>query len=172
MIQRRKCIRMGTSSLLKQLEVYVIESQALSYRLAYSYVKNENDALDIVQESICKAFSKVETSLKNPEHMKTWFYRIVVNTSLDFLRKQSKIRPVDHETIEAYDDGREDVYEDLDLKQAMELLPEMYQTIIILRFYEDLKIEEIALITNENLNTVKTRLYKALKLLKLEIKEA
>jgi len=162
---------MGRSSLLKQLETYVIETQALSYRLAYSYVKNESDALDIVQESIYKAFSKIETSIKNPEHMKTWFYRIVVNTSLDFLRKQRRIQPVDNEMMVAYDTGHQDLYEDLDLKQAMELLPEMYRTIIVLRFYEDLKIEDIAFVINENLSTVKTRLYKALKLLRLQIDE-
>ncbi|MFF0873487.1 RNA polymerase sigma factor, partial [Bacillus velezensis] len=47
------------------------------YRLAYSYVKNKDDALDIVQESIQKALTSVE-SVKNPDVIKSWFYKILV----------------------------------------------------------------------------------------------
>lgn len=59
------------------------------YRLAFSYVKNQDDALDIVQESIKKALSSVET-VRNPETIKSWFYKILVRTAIDFLRKQKK----------------------------------------------------------------------------------
>ena len=59
----------------------------MHYRLAYSYVKNADDALDILQESIYKAISSIE-SLKDSSYIKTWFYKIIVNTSLDFLEKE------------------------------------------------------------------------------------
>ena len=49
------------------------------------------------------------------------------------------------------------------------LLPEKLKTVILLRFYEDMALKEIADITETNLSTVKTRLYQALKILKIQI---
>lgn len=69
----------------------IIENKENVYRLAYSYVKNKEDALDIVQDSIYKAMDNLEL-LKNPDAVKSWFYRIVVNTSLDFLRRNKRSR--------------------------------------------------------------------------------
>ncbi len=152
----------------KQLEEYVIENKEKHYRIAYSYVKNVDDALDIVQEAILKAIVSLD-NLKNPEYMKTWFYRILINTSLDFLRKQKKIVVVDDEFLSSYDSGKMDEYTDIDLYRTLDELPENYRSIVILRFFEDLKIEEIAEILNENVNTVKTRLYKSLDKLRVKM---
>lgn len=57
-------------------------------------------------------------------------------------------------------------------EDALEALPANYHCIVILRYFEDLKIEEIAGILDENVNTVKTRLYKSLKKLRIKIEEA
>jgi len=65
----------------------------------------------------------------------------------------------------------EDHYAQFDLATAMARLPNAYKTILVLRFFEDLKITDIAEVLGENVNTVKTRLYKALELLKLEMRE-
>ncbi|MDP4112198.1 MAG: RNA polymerase sigma factor SigV, partial [Bacillota bacterium] len=92
------------------------------YRLAFSYVKNQDDALDIVQESIKKALSSVET-VRNPGTIKSWFYKILVRTAIDFLRKQKKIRVMDDETIEFLSKGKEDHYKDTDLHEALDELP-------------------------------------------------
>lgn len=108
------------------------------YRLAFSYVKNQDDTLDIVQESIKKALSSVET-VRNPETIKSWFYKILVRTAIDFLRKQKKIRVMDDETIEFLSKGKEDHYKDTDLHEALDELPYRYKTIIILRFFEDFR---------------------------------
>jgi len=61
----------------EQIAEYAVKHKENFYRLAYSYVKNADDALDIVQESVYKAISSMD-SLKNPDYLKTWFYRIVV----------------------------------------------------------------------------------------------
>ncbi|MBD8006292.1 RNA polymerase sigma factor [Bacillus norwichensis] len=140
------------------------------YRLAFSYVKNKEDALDIVQESIKKALVSIET-IKDPESIKSWFYKIVVRTAIDFLRKQKKLTLADDQTIEFLSAGKEDAYKDIDLHNALDELPLPYKTVIILRFFEDLKLEEIAEIVDENINTVKTRLYRGLKLLRISITE-
>ncbi|TDF95407.1 RNA polymerase sigma factor [Paenibacillus piri] len=152
----------------KLLIRFITENQENVYRLAFSYVKNAENTLDIVQESIHKALSSSGT-LKSEGSMKSWFYRIVVNTSLDFLRKQKKIQLVDDKTLEFHSPTSEDVYHDIDLEKALEELPYAFRTVVVLRYFEDLKIEEIAEVMNENINTVKTRLYQALRKLRIKM---
>lgn len=159
---------MRRSKLEKYVEGYITEYKDAIYRLAYSYVKNPEDSLDIVQESIYKAFSSID-SLKEPAFIKTWFYRIVVNTSIDFIRKRKREILIDEEFIFNNDAGHTDTYRDIDLERALDDLPEDYRIIIILRYFEDLKIKEIAEVLDENINTVKTKLYKGLDKLKINI---
>lgn len=162
---------MGISrSLEKQFEDYVIENKEKHYRIAYSYVKNTDDALDIVQETIFKAIVSLD-KLKNPEYIRSWFYRILINSALDFLRKQKKTIVVDEEYLSSFDCGSVDKYTDVDLHRALDELPDNYRSIVILRFFEDLKIEEIAEVLDENVNTVKTRLYKSLEKLRVKIND-
>ncbi|MFE5321524.1 sigma-70 family RNA polymerase sigma factor [Paenibacillus sp. NPDC056579] len=152
----------------KLLIRFIMENKENVYRLAFSYVKNEENALDVVQDSIHKALSSLET-LKSEGSMKGWFYRIVVNTSLDFLRKQKKIQLMDDKTLELCSPLIEDAYHDIDLEKALEELPHNFRTVVILRYFEDLKIEEIAEVMNENISTVKTRLYQALRKLRIKM---
>ncbi|EGT3949507.1 sigma-70 family RNA polymerase sigma factor, partial [Clostridioides difficile] len=150
-----------------KVEKYIIDNKDSFYRIAYSYTKNEEDALDVVQEAMYKALYSVE-NIKEVNYIKTWFYKILVRTSIDFIRKNRKYNNMTD--IDLVDEtGEYDKYTDLDLRRALEELPIEYKSIIILRFFEDLKIEEVAIILDENVNTVKTRLYTALKKLKLKI---
>ncbi|CAH0314266.1 RNA polymerase sigma factor SigV [Peribacillus sp. Bi96] len=149
---------------------FVIQNKEKYYRLAFHYVKNQADALDVVHESIIKALSNKET-LQNPDFLKTWFYRIVINTSIDLLRKQERSVIVDDNVLSSLDGGKTDHYEDVDLKIALTSLPVQYRSVIILRYFEDFKLEEIAQILDKNINTVKTRLYKALSMLRITLNE-
>jgi RNA polymerase sigma-70 factor, ECF subfamily len=158
----------GKSNLEKELVDFIINNKDDFYRLAFSYVKNSNDAVDILQDSIHKAIS-FKNQLKKEQSLKNWFYRIVVNTSLDFLRKQKKITIMDEETIEFYSPGQDDYYTDIDLERSLETLPPKYRSVIVLRYFEDLKIEEVAEILQESPNTIKTRIYKALELLRIKM---
>ena len=63
-------------------------------------------------------------------------------------------------------------FEDIELYEAVQQLEPELKTVVILRFFEDLKLEDIARITKTNLSTVKSRLYRALKLLRVSIEEA
>lgn len=152
------------------LEKYILENQQTYYRLAYSYVKNKENALDIVQEAIFKALRSIDR-LGEVNYMKTWLYKIIVNTSIDFIRKHHRVSTMEDEKLEGHLPFSENELTDLDLQEAVDQLPPMYKTIIILRFFEDLKIEEIAEITGDNVNTVKTRLYSALRKLRMEMGE-
>lgn len=99
--------------------------------------------------------------------MKTWFYRILVNECLMYLRKRKIVNlPYEDELLS------ESVSTDLsslEMLSCIEKLEPKLKTVVFLRFYEDMKLEEIANVTETNLSTVKSRLYRALKLLRLEI---
>lgn len=161
---------MGRNSLETLIANYVMKNKDSHYRLAFSYVKNADDAMDVVQESIYKAISMMDT-LKTPDYIKTWFYRIIVNTSIDFLRKRKKLVVVNEEVLTSFEPSKADNYEDIDLQKALEDLPVQYRSVVILRYFEDFKIEEIAEVLNENVNTIKTRLYKALKMLRVQMED-
>lgn len=136
------------------------------YRLAFSYVRNENDAMDIVQESAYKVMKEYKT-LKKEEYLNTWIYRIVINTALDFIRKRNK----ELIGVEDYDDFYEDVYIDFDVMDSLSRLDEQERAIVVLRFFEDQKLDDIAEMIGENVNTVKSKLYRALKKLKIQLED-
>lgn len=151
------------------LKDYLLEKKEAHYRMAYSYTKHSEDALDVIQDSIEKALGFIK---KNgpPDHMNAWFYKILIRTAIDHLRKHKRITLMPPEDLE-YLMSSEDHYANFDLKSAMDKLPPQYKTLIVLRYFEDLKIKDIGEILDENINTVKTRLYKALDFLKIELEE-
>ena len=142
----------------------ILAHQEDFYRLAYSYVKDRDAALDVVQESIVKALTKA-ASLRDPAYLRTWFYRILVNESMDFFRRGRRLVPLEGQLDQAAA-PEPDRSAWLDLYDAIDRLNEKERTVIRLRFFEDMKLEEIARVTGANLNTVKSRLYKGLKRLK------
>lgn len=152
------------------VENFIVENREAHYRLAYSYVRNKENALDIVQDAILKALSSINR-LEETAYLKTWFYRIIVNTSIDFIRKHQRITVMDDDILSIHLPQLEDDIIDMDLQDAIDQLPPKYRSLIILRFFEDLKIDEIAVVMDENVNTIKTRLYAALKKLRIEVGE-
>lgn len=153
----------------RQLEEYLIDNQKYLYRIAFSYVKNKDDAFEIVQNTIYKALSSIK-SLKDTNLMKAWITRILVNNCLDFFRYNKKV--ILNDEIFDIKDGEEvNVLDRIVLQKAMDKLPPKLKTIIILRFFEDFKIKDISQILDMKENTVKTNLYKALKILKINIEE-
>ncbi|GIM30937.1 RNA polymerase sigma factor [Paraclostridium bifermentans] len=152
----------------KKVKDYIVNNQEGFYKVAYSYVKNQDDALDIVHDSICKALSKLD-SLKDEEAIKPWFYKILINSSIDYIRKNSKYVTLE-EALLSDEYNSNDTYTDIDLQRALEKLPEEYRVIIVLRYFEDMKIDEIANVLSQNTNTIKTKLYTGLRRLKIKIK--
>lgn len=153
-----------------QLENYLIENQARFYRLAYSYLQNREEALDAVQTAICRALEK-RGSLRNAAMLRSWFTRILINTCLDMLRQKKRVTPTAPAELNpgSYEDP---LPADELLLGQLNALPPEEQTVVKLRFFEDLSLKEIAEITEANLNTVKTRLYNALKKLRISLEEA
>ena len=157
-------------TLYELLVSYIVENQNKFYRVAYSYARNQEDALDIVQNAVCKALESYK-NLRNADAVKTWFYRILINESLAAIKQRKKELMSDDnpQKEEAY---YEKGYEQQDdIKEELDRLEEDIQTIIRLRFFEELSLNEISEITGLNLNTVKTKLYRGLKLLRENIQE-
>lgn len=138
--------------------------RARYYRIAYSYVKNEQDALDIVSEAAYRGLRDLR-SLRSPEFFRTWMTRIVVNCAIDFLRKDSRLVSLDDsapEPVEVADTALQ-CEDTLDLYDALDVLTERDKTCVTLRFFEQYSFVEIARILGEPETTVKTRVYRALK---------
>ena len=152
------------NNIRQQLNAYIVSHQEDFYRLAFSYVKNRDAALDVVQESIVRALSKSD-SLRQPEYLKTWFYRILLHESMNHYRRNKRLVPLEDSVADGPAPAG-DPAERLDLYAAIDRLDPKEQAIIRLRFFEDMKLEEIARITGVNLNTVKSRLYKSLRKLR------
>ena len=149
----------------EQLIEYVRTNQSKFYRIAYTHVTDEQLALDIVQESIYKALTKYKT-LKQPEYMQTWFYRILINQCISAIRRQRFMHPL---STVANEVKHTDYYhlDELNLHKKLNTLPTKIKAVIILHYFEQLTLQEISEITNTNLSTVKSRLYKGLSLLRL-----
>ena len=142
------------------LEKTILEHQRMLYRIAFSIIKDEQLALDAVQETIVKAYSQIH-QLRQPEYIKTWLVRICMNEANGLCRKQITQRQRQTE-LQAYQGVTEDASptEYSDLFQAVMALEPKLRTVIVLRFFEELKFDEIAAMTQTNVNTIKSQVYK------------
>ncbi|WP_270301802.1 sigma-70 family RNA polymerase sigma factor, partial [Terrisporobacter petrolearius] len=129
------------------------------------------DAKEIVQETIYKAYKNVK-SLKEPKYFKTWLSKILINVSNDYMSKNEMIdleHDENHYVKEIHNDNQVEIK--IDLYNAMDELEDKYKDVIILRYVEDLKIEDISKILERPINTIKTHIRKAIKDMKNLLKE-
>jgi RNA polymerase sigma-70 factor (ECF subfamily) len=149
------------------------------YSICYGKLKDEQDSLDVTQDVFVKVFRYLEDFNHNSSFY-TWLYRIAVNTSIDFLRKQSRQAQVDYddsiksdEDVEGHDNltpstlGVEPdrAYNRKELRnkmlEALESLSDKHRTILNLREVEGLSYKEMADVLDISKGTVMSRLYHA-----------
>ena len=148
---------------------FLVENQERAYRLAYSSLKNRDEALDAVQTAVCRCLER-QDSLRDPGAVKTWFTRILMNACNDTLRQRGRVIPFPEE---GPDPGWEDPEPaDESLARRVAALPREVGTVIKLRFYEELTLKEIGEVTGQNISTVKSRLYAGLKKLRVAMEGA
>ena len=154
----------GNKKKREVIEDLLLRNYNKYYRIACSYLHNHEDAGDVVQNGAYKAILNSH-KLNNTEYAQTWIYRIMMNEIF------AKYREKDNISLEevSYEQGKEDSYENIDLKRAIDTLDKEDRTVVILRYFEDMKLEEIAMVLEENLSTVKSRLYRCMKKLKLQM---
>jgi len=136
------------------------------YRTAFSYVKNKEDALDIVSETVYKTYISLK-KIKEPKYFYTYLQRILINTAIDFLRKKKDTAEIKEDILA--DKAESESY--IDLKHSVDSLGGDYKTIIIMKYFQDFTLKEIGDILGCSLGTVKSRLHKALSILKLDLEE-
>ena len=153
----------------KYFEKYIIENKEKIYKIAFMYVKNQHDAMDVVQEGIIKAYSKLD-NLKDIEAMDKWVIRIIVNTALDLIRKNSKIVLKEDEVIEVLINDNTDNKVKSSFNEIIDSLDEELRGIITLKYFHGYKIKEVSEILNISESQIKNKIHKALNLLRKEIK--
>ena len=146
---------------------FVRRNEESFYRIAYSYVRSREDALDIVQDSIEKALRKLP-GLRDDSRIKPWFCRILVNESIDCLRRRRGTEPVDESLPAADETGRR--AEALALYDAVSKLPPKYKDVILLYYYREMTTEEIARVLGISQSAVWVRLKRARDRLKTQLK--
>ncbi|MDE6603016.1 MAG: sigma-70 family RNA polymerase sigma factor [Lachnospiraceae bacterium] len=145
----------------------IAEYQVYLYKTAFLYVKNEADSLDAVQECVTKGMLGIE-KLKEPRYFKTWITKILINCI-----RQDKKRAQTISLDEYLETGIENymIEEKVDLYDAIDSLKDQYKTVVILFYFQELKIREIAQIMDIPEGSVKAMLYRAKKQLRSRLTE-
>ena len=155
---------MGTAAMDKFRFAQELQSRKEKYyRIAYSYVKNEHDALDIVGEAAYKGLRTLGT-LRQPDYFDTWMTRIVINAAIDFTRSRSRVTLREDMALEVLPVPEEKLTpeDSMDLYRALDALSEKDRVCVTLRYFEEQSFVQIAEILREPETTVKSRLYRAL----------
>lgn len=138
------------------------------YVMAYAILKNEADAQDAVCSAILRAYEHLD-ELKEPRKFKSWLMTITKNEALQLIRKRLDLPG--NEKVEELLDPVHDSYSELwDIVQN---LKEEFRLVIVLFYYNDLPIRDIAKILEVPVGTVKSRLNRGRQMIKeaLEGKE-
>ena len=137
------------------------------YRTALAYLKNEEEAFEAVQEVTFRAYKKIH-SLRKPEYVKTWLIRIMMNYCRDVLVARKRFESDD---TALYQQGISEDFTYLEVEEALQTLSEEQRELIHLKYLHDVKIKDIAEMTSTPESTIKTRLYKTLKVLRSYFEE-
>lgn len=151
----------------KEFAQQVEEVKKQLYKTAYLYLQNETNAIEVVDESIYKAYKSL-WQLREDAYFTTWITRILINECKKELKRLSRVK---YPGIVESDASETINYDELPLKEAIKSLEEPLRAVIILRYFAAYTLAETAKILNIPQGTVVTRQRKALVLLKLELGE-
>ncbi|WP_336885112.1 sigma-70 family RNA polymerase sigma factor [Caldalkalibacillus salinus] len=142
-------------------------------QLVYTYVQDEGIAEDLTQDIFLKCYSNLD-QFKQRSRLKTWLYRIAINSCKDYLKSWShrkftlqntilnvlstKDKDVDEQVIQKDEEAR--------LAEAVMALPVVYREVIFLHYFEAFTVHEIGQAVGKSPNTIKSRLKRARTLLK------
>lgn len=150
----------------KIFENLIRNRESKLYKIAFSYVKNKDDAMDCLQETLLKGINSFD-KLKNEEYFDTWIIRILINTCKDFLKsKKSELNYDDQ--IETSQISKE-LDETIDLINSIESLSDSEKEVIYLKYFKEYKYNEISNIINIKEGTIKSRINRALAKLRLKL---
>ena len=149
----------------KQFDYVYNEYAKELFNIAYGYTRNRDDSIDIMQNSYVTLLESNKTFESN-EHIKYFLIRVTINESLDFLKSSYKNKVIKNNDFAS--NFPETKKEELpyDLSKIVNTLPEKYKTIIILHYYDDMRIKDISNILKISESAVKKRLERARRFIK------
>jgi RNA polymerase sigma-70 factor (ECF subfamily) len=162
-------------------DLLVRRYQRKIYFLAYRMVKSHDAADDIAQETFIKAYFAIR-SFKLGYSFYTWLYRICMNLSINFLKREKFVipesrfeeekSPLEREAAGADSSHRFALKEmERKIESAVDSLPPKYKAVLVLRLYEDMSYEEIAKTLKISVGTVMSRLFRARERMQEMLKE-
>lgn len=140
----------------------IVEFQADMYRFAYSVLKSSDQCEDAVHNAILKAHDNLH-QLKNEDAFRAWMFRIIRNECLAIVKKQKRFVQLDTETSLPETGAAE---ERIDVGRAVLQLSRKYREVIVLYYYYEYSLDEIARILRISQGTVKSRMARARKALR------
>ncbi|MCC5911796.1 MAG: RNA polymerase sigma factor [Clostridiaceae bacterium] len=132
------------------------------YKIAWAYVHNHHDVEDVFQITIMKVYENIH-QLKEEKYFETWVTSIFLNECRNIVRKQKR------ETVVGDSEVIESSYQEsfsIELKEELNRLEDIHKEAILLKYINGYSQEEIAEILQVPIGTVKSRIYRGLKLLK------
>lgn len=152
-------------------ERFVSEIRAMErtlYRVSRSYLHSPEECADAVQEALTKAWAKRATV--QPAYFRAWLTRIVINECRNIQRKNRRVRP--SEQAEETEISTQDEPERAQaLRERLLALPEKLRTPLLLHYLEGFSLEEMARMLRLPQGTVKSRMHRARKILRLEMEK-
>ena len=137
------------------------------FKIAYLYAGNSADAEDILQDVFMKYLSG-KYNFKDKEHEKAWFIRVTQNKSIDYTKRAShKNISLDDIDYAVVDNGAEAT----DILRRVLELPDKYKSSVILYYYYDYSVNEIAKTLRISVSAVKMRLKRSREILRLELED-
>ncbi|MEI3606622.1 sigma-70 family RNA polymerase sigma factor [Pseudogracilibacillus sp. SE30717A] len=167
-----KIVKKAIKGDAEAFEELLVKEEKMLYFKALSYVGNKEDALDVIQETACKAFLAIR-QLRQPEYFSTWLFRILIRECYRQLKQRDQMIPYEeNELLRKLDHKQDEELECFHLNEALSRLNSSYQTSIILFYYHDLSINDISEVMEKPVGTVKTYLRRARKKLKFELERS
>ncbi|WP_418263773.1 RNA polymerase sigma factor [Flavobacterium faecale] len=147
----------------------LLDYQKPLYNHIRNIVLNHDDADDVLQNTFIKVFQHLK-NFKGESKLFSWMYRIATNEALTFLNQKAKKHGITSETLQnkAIDNLKSDNYFDGDeiqikLQKAIITLPEKQQLVFKMKYFEELKYEEISEILGTSVGALKASYHHAVK---------
>lgn len=157
-------------NLTREFEVRLADSSALAFRVAYSILRQRQDAEDVAQEAFARAFQRF-SELRDREKFRAWLVRMTWRIALDWKRRERR-RAVREDVVSRGADAAPAIEADVIAQEqaarlwaAIDALPEKLRVVTVLAAIEGHGIKDVAALVGAPEGTVKSRLFDARKLL-------
>ncbi len=153
-------------------EIFKLYSQK-AFRMVYLSTGSRYSSEDIVQEAFVKCYFELK-NLKSPQTFQVWFYKMLFRIMWRYMNKEKKLVPVEKTIIEITDPENDSLFNSFEKEEnskeilkAISKLDYQHKTVLILYYYNDMPVKEIAKILGCFEGTVKSRLFNARNKLKM-----